>query len=309
MPSINIRSREVCQNLADIFGLELQEPPAIDGEVPIGIEIEVKFSSFFPSLWLKYGLDTRTFGSLSPQEAESFTRDCTLLEAELLPKLKATIDAGVPRGNDRYWEFALDPAHDVGLLVSQVDLLTRAGVLPRDRTHSLQLTLGNLKATPDVYYLALLLELQTIDRERIAYGLDQAEKTIHTGWARKGRSGVLEKGAADLKHGSVVACELRPLQLPVDQADFSQLMADASWGANAIAAKQGIARSPDLERLESWNEFVSDARRALIDHGLPDRNWSAHSTIDRSAWLRFSDKLHELRHALIPHSKTLRFQP
>lgn len=308
MSHLDQSSKTTCERLANRFGLEWSQAVPISCSVPIGIEIEVKFSSYFPSLWKEFDLERRGFASLSRDEMQTFSTRCSAIEEDLLPKLHATVAAGVPRGNDRYWEFALDPAHDVSLLVDQVELMTQAGVLPRDRRHSLQITIGDIKASPDVFYLAMLLELQTIDSERIAYGIEQTQKTIFTGWARKGRSGVFEKGAADLKHGSQVACELRPLQLPVERADFERLMADVSWGANAIAAKQGVRPLSDSEGLERWNRFVTDAKQALKDHGLPDKNWGCSQTIDKAAWLGFGEQLQSLRDALIPKKEVLRFR-
>lgn len=308
MSALDIKSRQTCDKLAAALGIESGDPVAVPGTVPIGIEIEVKFSSYFPDLWKEFDLEKRGFGGLSKAESDSFSAKCSELEKDLLPKLRSTILAGVPRGNDRYWEFALDPAHDVSLLVEQVELMSEGGVLPRDRRHSLQVTVGDLRATPDVYYLAMLLELQTVDAERIAYGIEQTSKTIYTGWARKGRSGVFEKGADDLKHGSTVACELRPLQLPVDRAGLHRLMLDVSWAANAIAFKQGVRPLHDAEGLDRWNSFVEQAKQALYDHGLPDRNWGAGQDIDRGSWIAFGEKLQDLHDMLIPSPKR-RFQP
>lgn len=308
MSALDIKSRHTCDSLASALGIESAETVAVPGTVPIGLEIEVKFSSYFPDLWNEFDLEKRGFGGLSKAESDSFSEKCTELEKDLLPKLRSTILAGVPRGNDRYWEFALDPAHDVSLLVEQVELLSEGGVLPRDRRHSLQITVGDLRATPDVYYLAMLLELQTIDAERIAYGIEQTSKTIYTGWARKGRSGVFEKDALDLKNGSTVACELRPLQLPLNRADFQRLMLDVSWAANAIAAKQGVRPLVDSEGLDRWNAFVGQAKQALHDHGLPDRNWGGGQAIDRGSWIAFGEKIQDLHDVLIPTPKR-RLQP
>jgi len=309
MSPLDSTGLKTCQQLGAALGVPRQTNVVIPGAVPIGIEIEVKFSSYFPQLWQEFGLHHRGFGAMNKSEMEEFSAKCTEAEKVLLPKLQATVEAGVPRGNDRYYEFALDPVHDAGLLVEQVEVLTAGGVLPRDRRHSLQVTIGDIRATPDVYYLAMLLELHTLDPERIASGIEQTDKVIHTGWARKGRSGVFEKGAADLKHGSDVACELRPLQLPLDREGLIQLMRDASWGSNAIAIKQGGLQPADPEGLERWEAFVVRARQALCDAGLPDRNWGGGHAIDQSAWKAFGDCLQDLRSSLVPPAPKRAFRP
>ena len=298
----------VSERLATSFGLHRSACPSVPGVVPIGIEIEVPWSSYFPELWSHFDLARRGFKDLSAAEIIDLSAQCSRLEDHLQPKLLLTREAGIHRGNDRYYEFAHDPETDVSELTEQVRLLTLAGVLPRDRQHSLQITIGNVCATRDVYYLAMLLELQVLDAARIDYGLSQARGTIFTGWARKGRSGVYEKGASDLKLGSQVACELRVLSLPCDDASFVRLMGDASWGANAIHAIQAGVHDEGVER---WHAFVAKASEALRREGLPDRNWvltaagnageiTGGATIDESAWLRFADSLDVLRETLAP---------
>ncbi len=115
-------------------------PEPSPGVHTIGIEVEVPWSSYFPGLWKEYGLDQRKVSALSADELADLGRRCGDLEVDLLPQLRKTVECGVPRGNDRYWEFSLNPAHDAGLLVEQVRLLSAAGVLPRDRKHSLHVT-------------------------------------------------------------------------------------------------------------------------------------------------------------------------
>lgn len=297
---LDAHAADVCAALGSRMKAEWDPTDSIAGVIPIGIEIEVKFSEFFPEIWRAFGLECRGVRSMSAAELQSFSECCTLAEAPVLKLLHETVVAGVPRGNDRWWEFALDPVHDVALLFDQVVLLSACGALPRNRPHSLQVTLGDIAPCPDVYYLAMLLELRTVDQARIDYGLSQAENTIFTGWARKGRAGVYEKVGMDLKHGSVVGCELRALQLPTDDETLLQLLREASWAANVIAGKQGARARSAPEAEERWAEFVHDARSALKFHGLPDRNWSNGERIDQAAWRGFAAHLTSLKETFIP---------
>lgn len=285
-----------CDALARGLGVTWASETWMPVSVPIGIEIEVPWRSYFPSLWTEFGLAHLPFARLAPADALALTQRCTELERDLLPRLQACVAAGVPRGNDRYWEFAHRPVHDAALLLDQVGLLTAAGLLPRDRAHSLQVTVGDLAPGADLYYLAMLLEVRHVTGERLVQGLAAARHgPIFTGWARKGRAGILRKTASDLQHGSVVASELRMLQLPTDAAEFRGLMATLVCGVKAIVAtRQGL----DTVATRGWRRTVTLAREVLREHGLADCNWSAEAgaaAIDHRSWARFVDALGAMR--------------
>lgn len=293
--TLDSAAHAVGEQLAAAFGLARHRPTPCPGTTPIGLEIEVPWSSYFPELWERFDLAHRKVRDLSVAETNALSAACADLEKDLLPRLHRTVACGVPRGNDRYWEFALDPVHDVTLLTHQVALLGDAGLLPRNRRHSLQITLGNLRATADVYHLAMLLELHTVDAHRVTFGLDQARAIVHTGWARKGQAGVLQKGASDLKHGSTVACELRLLSLPTEDGAFDHVMRLASFGANAIAQVQAGQTS---ELTERWRAQVAWQGRVLREHGLPNRRWKDRSQ-DASVWAGFAGHLDGLREQIL----------
>lgn len=295
----------VCRRLAAEFDLTTKTPAAArgsHGRLSFGIEVEVPWSSYFPGLWHQFRLNERPFGDLSRQEIEQLTMLCAKEEELLQPILAKTIDCGVPRGNDRYWEFALDPVHDTQILAEQVRLLTAAKALPRDRKHSLQITIGGLAPCRSLYYLAMLLELRYVDPERIRRGIFQSRSPIHTGWARKGRAGIHFKGSDDLKNGQGIGSEIRTLQLPQKDEDLSVLLATAEFGANAIARiAKGDRTSSDSR---AWLAFEEAAKLALLAHGLPDKNWGKtdeYGVEDARQWLLFADLMTSIAQTLERH--------
>lgn len=296
----------VATRLATAFNLTTTcgEKPLNPGALSIGIEIEVPWSSYFPGLWEKYGLAGRRISSLSTPELLELTRECSELETELHPRLQKVVDCGIPRGNDRYHEFAFNPVHDTSLLVEQVRLLSGAGLLPRQRKHSLQVTIGGMPRCRSLYYLAMLLEVQFVDPERIRGGMAQTESIIHTGWARKGMAGIHEKGPDDLKYGCAVASEIRMLQLPTDNLEFSKLMATVQWGANAIAEAQA---GHETLAARQWSDFEAKAQKTLRINGFDDSNWSRIEAAARrhEVWRTFSEKLALMRDELAPVFKSL----
>ena len=117
----------VCQRLAAAFNLVTCATVLRDEGVPdtlptIGIEVEVPFSSYFPGLWRSYGLDRRPLRDMEAHELHAFSTECAAAEVTLRRRLALTVECGVPRGADRYWEFSFAPVRSVGLLVEQVRL-------------------------------------------------------------------------------------------------------------------------------------------------------------------------------------------
>lgn len=183
--SLNDYAEKVCDKLSRSFGIARPKRPHLLGCVPIGLEIEVPHSSYFPDLWKAWGLHDRRVNDLNPEELAAFGHELAILEAPLREKLELSVECGIPRGNDRYWEFALNPVLDLGLAWEQTELLTLAGLLPRARRQALQATLGNLALSPDAYYFARVLEALYVEPTRIISGARAASATIFTGWGAK----------------------------------------------------------------------------------------------------------------------------
>lgn len=291
-PDWDGRARATICALEKAFGLGARGHCEIPGGVSIGLEIEVPWSSYFPQLWEKYGLSGRRVADLEAEELARLGADCSELEASLLPRLRKTIECGVPRGGDRYWEFSFEPAKDVGLLARQVEALGEAGLLPRDKAHSLHATVGGLAPNPSLYYLAMMLELEFVEPARMGSGIAQTKRAIHSGWARKGRAGIFRKGPEDLAGGERVGSELRMLQLPKSQASFERLLGWLSWGSGAIAGMRADAS-------ERWIWCESRAREELGRAGLADANWTrSDGEQSHAQWELFERSMPRLREKL-----------
>lgn len=297
----DLAGEALCEALSSTFNVARPDQSGLHGVDPgrssavsIGMEIEVPWSSYFPDLWSKYGLAGRRISALDPQDLKSLTDECSVIEESLLPKLRQTIACGIPRGNDRYWEYAFRPVHDTALLVEQVQLLTAAGLLPRDKKHALHITVGGIPRCTSLYYLSMLLELEFVDPKRIQHGVELTKNTIYTGWARKGLAGILQKQAHELEGGCLVASEIRMLQLPCTDLEFSRLMDTFQWGANAI---YDIRQGEDTEAADQWRSFEASAVSILKKHGLPNSNWMKEG-VQYEIWDRFCAAMPAMRDEL-----------
>jgi len=296
-PSLDAQALGVCEKLAQAFSVSTRATDLAlqPGALTIGIEIEVPWSSYFPELWEKYGMRTRKVSQMEPAELERLHADCAELEKTLLPLLQTTRECGIPRGNDRYWEFAFRPVNDTAILVEQVRLLSRIGAIPRERKHSLHVTVGSMPRNPSLYHLAMALEVEFVDPERIREGIALTKKPIHTGWARKGFAGIFEKNASELEAGAEVASEIRMLQLPHSDADLARMIHFLQWGVNAIHDNR---RGVDSAQAQAWRSFEAHAIAVLKKHDLPTNNWSKDPQSggqQHEVWERFSRLMPRIR--------------
>ena len=114
------------------------------GTVPLGIEVEVSWKSYFPDLWVE-GFPSQ----VSPEKLQEITATCSERERLLLPLLNKTVECGVQRGTDKYWEFAFPPTTDVVVTCDQVKILQHAQLIPKGN-HSLHVTIGGVIPNQDV---------------------------------------------------------------------------------------------------------------------------------------------------------------
>ena len=63
------------------------------GDVSLGIEIEVPWSSYFPQLWTKHRFSEREYKTFAPEERVAVTAECDALEKDILPRLQRTKQA------------------------------------------------------------------------------------------------------------------------------------------------------------------------------------------------------------------------
>lgn len=293
-------ARAICLALRAAYGLASVEAPdeweadrgaPVEGAPTMGLELEVPWSFYYPELWERFGL-ARGFSALSETERFELNEACSIQEVEVRSKLELSTKCGVPRGNDRYWEFAVDPCSDWRLPCAQIELLAAAGLLPLKGSGSLQITLGGLRQGREVQALARLLEALCGSAERIRGGIRAASKgPIHSGWARKGSGGVLEKRADELKLGAASACEIRALSVPNGVERLRDLLRVASVAGAAVAkAQEGKVD----EEVRAWMAFQEGCESLLKEEGVEALDQPAES-LPVEAWLRYAERFESIR--------------
>lgn len=286
LEAINRRPLETLHNLHEAFGRNTATCVGVSRIVPVGIEIEVPWKAYFPDLW------SEDFHTLSEERMAEITEECTRREAVLLPKLRKTIECGIKRGCDRYWEFALDPVTDISLIVNQVAVLRQAGLIPGD-SNSLHITFGGLRVSRYSYYVALVMEALSVTPERVRSA--NYTTTSSKGWARKGKAGVFEKeGSYDMMHDYNYGTEIRMAQLPERNSRLA-LMLDIS---QRMAVEMYHIQCGVLTTKHQFDSFISELATVLFRAGLPDRNWGNPHT-EPDIWDLYAHKLPEMRQPII----------
>jgi hypothetical protein len=259
-----------------------EEKARLADSVTIGCEVEVRFKSYFPELYEKY-LEGTSYDQLSNLTKLNFTAECNDAEIELQKKLKLTEEAGVPKGKDRYYEFANAPVHHPYTLTVELSMLRDAGLIPKGIKHPLHITVGGLGHSRDTGLMLMALELlgYTSPERILAVAVD--DKAV--AWARKGRAGMRERKAADLSLGADKAIELRTLELPLMQRQIEELFGIVHAMATAISGKGSE------HRYNQWLLIVDELEELGRFHNIDTyTNWGA--PYDNPAiWKDFAAKL------------------
>ena len=246
-----------------------------DRVVPIGIEIEVPWKAYFPDLWVE------GFPNIHPDLLAEISEACSVREKVLLSRLQETVELGINKGADKYWEFAFDPVTEVGITHSHVMMLQLEGLIPPG-PHSLHITLGGLKLDRNCHYIAMILESMSCSPSRIMTGFHPTSSAQSTGWARKGYAGMfLKEGNHDLQHGYEVGTEIRILQLPETELKLFELLDVAQQLACMVALEQRG------QKCVLWQQIVIKCRDVLAQHNLPDQNWKK-PHIEPNVWRGFA---------------------
>jgi hypothetical protein len=277
---INYRPLQTITNLLNTFPVQ---PPLrkSQGErtIPLGIEIEVPWRAYYPDLWIE------GFPNVDPVVLDRISQECTLREKELLPNLVLAQQCGIPSGADKYWEFAFDPVTDVSILINQLDILKANKLMPQGK-HSLHITIGGIKPTVDMYYVAMILEAFACDTNRIksAFSITNTSK----GWARKGRAGLFEKqGSHDLQHGYEYGVEIRMLCTPDTSEKMFLLLNDAQSLSELVSDPSSQLPT------SSWHKLKKQLMSILIYYELPASNWNRPSE-NQTLWNHIANVYPEL---------------
>lgn len=244
---------QTLDNLCTIFNKTYTKRPNLISSFSIGIELEIKFKALFPELHNKYFQKNSDFINLSREEKERINSEIYNKESQVLSKFEKTIDCGIPRGLDRYWEFSFTPVYNTVLIVQQIDILKQIGLIPSGK-HSLHINIGGLKLTSKHYWVLMTLELLFADKERIQMGFS-SRKEESAAWAKKGDGGILIKNENDLIDEKI-GFELRTLQF---DGDLDKLY---------------LIFKTLISLINHSGMFLINLKEKVLELGLPDSNWN-----------------------------------
>jgi len=244
---------------------------------PIGIEVEIPWRGYFPVLWEKYFGDGKKFEDFTPQQTIALQSESAVPESTLIEKLQKTIECGISRGKDRFWEFSFSPVRNVEIVAEQVAILSANGLCPLG-PYSLHATVGKLRPTGRAYLALLLLELVHSSAPRIASAING--ENSYRAWARRGLGGINHKTGAYLTFGDTTAIELRTLQLPDSVAQLLQLLRRISCLAKWLYQEQQGVKIPE------WACLVEFLQDLLHTHSLQVKNWENPAT-QPALWERY----------------------
>jgi len=285
---------QVLDNLIDAFNLghpdfhgthllrKYEQKAAKANAVTIGCEVEVRFKSYFPELYAKYLEDT-SYERLSNKQKLNFGAEVTEAERPLQELLAKSAQCGVPKGKDRYYEFANAPVHHPYTLTVELGLLRDAGLIPKGVKHPLHITIGGLGHSQDVGFMLMTLELLGYTSPSRIWDVAVSDKAV--AWARKGRAGMRERSAAELSLGATKAIELRTLELPETQTGIENLFGLTHRMATIISGK---GTDQDVLRLARvWEELAEIGHVHDID---VYSNWGRPYD-NPQIWIDFANKL------------------
>lgn len=273
----NISSPEL---LLQKHHLEYQENNPSPLTPTLGIEIEIREKAV-----------------LSSKESKKQTETDENERDALRSKYFHTRRAGIPSGNDAFWEFAHAPSNHYLTLSREVQWLAQQNYIPQEHgRHSLHLTLGGITSVGtqgrEAFVLARALEATgwstTGGRIMRPYLLKQ-----HA-WNHKGQAGVNERGFG-VELGAKNAIEIRTLQLQT-LSGLNRTLASAQYLGAALMAYQEwmdpstpksesdpLAQSKS-QLAQTWNTFSLRLQSLFNKYGLssPNLPWLPPYGEDRS---------------------------
>jgi hypothetical protein len=266
---------------------EHEDAMAMADVISLGAEVEVRWRHYFPHLYDVF-LKNTPYSELSDQSKKLLTDHCSREEKHLIPRLKLTEYCGIPKGKDKYYEFAFAPCHNPAILAYEIQLLRRLQLIPTNYKHSLHLTIGGLGASFKAGMILMALELIGFSsKERIISACDPDDPMrVHRAltWGRKGRAGMRERKPTDvipLTLGKSVGIELRTLELPTDERASAILF----MAAHKLAV---CATSSDPRHMKHWELIVGELINLGRDHHLDvTTNWGRPYE-DPDLWLCFA---------------------
>lgn len=249
----------------------------------IGCEVEVKWSALFPEIAEEYfgltdelGRYAVQYSELSAERQNSLDERCMLLDKVFKPRYEATVKAGIPMGNDAYWEFAHSPSYAWQIQAEEIRLLMEDGLIPVGTQHSLHITLGGVNTEgggPNMVLSGLELVCGTPERIRLATQVSKLGTS--SAWNRRGNDGQRHRSANYLEMGQTHATELRTLAATTPEATGQTIRTAQLLGSILLAYRQCDQSSPSVifEIAQLWPEFKGALKDLWVANDLPAESW------------------------------------
>lgn len=262
------RGQQTVINLSNSFNTVVNDVQDILIPYSVGIEVEVKFKYYFPELHVDY-FKNNLYYSSSYADRQQINQIISNREKETLLSLEKTIDCGIPKGLDRYWEFSFNPVYNLKYLVQQIMILKDCNLIPKGR-HSLHITIGGVTPTAKIYWALAYLQLLYVDKQRILDGFKDNQSST---WGKKGWAGILPKNDYDLIDNNI-GLELRTLYID-ENTDIIQLFTKLGILLNKIYRQQ---------RIELFDNLAKEYEML----GLPNKNWGRPHE-NQNIWLKYAE--------------------
>ena len=274
--SFDVVARSTVERLEKEFGKKVRKTyPRNISPKSIGIEIEIKFKYLFPDLHEKYFSDsTKKYYTRSIEEKQKITEEINVAEKDILKLFEKTVECGVPKGLDRYWEFALNPVYDTNLILYQIDILEQVELIPKGY-HSLHINIGDVALNKKAYIVTGALQLLYVRKERIIEGVGDCLNPVT--WSKKGRAGIRKKTVFQLVN-SDEGYEIRLLEY-MDLETLDKIFRFLTYYLEES--------NSEYEKLE---KYMSDL---LIKYNLPDKNWE-NPTTNPMIWTKYVEKFEDM---------------
>lgn len=251
------------QNISNVskhFETNIKRFEPINCNYSIGIEIEIKFKNYYPELFEKY-FKNKKWDDYTFNEKNRINDIITKKEndTKIKKNLEKVLELGIQKGNDCYWEFALDPVYDLSIILSQIELLKELKLMPSG-DHSLHMTIGNIEKNEDIQWVLMLCEMLFSSKSRMLSGADKENKKTYF---KKGLAGLLKK------HWNLKECktaiEFRSLEIRIDNnldhslthkklSYLSELLNNIDFRLDEIKRSKKIFNSLDLP-LKNWGNY------------------------------------------------------
>ncbi len=252
----------------------------------IGIEIELPWRSVLSRVDPEAGLilaNSSGFYTLPDIEKARVQKGFDAVDEEYRDLVDSFFGEDIEKQHDGYREFAFRPKADHTEISEVAEGLYEAGVLVDGESYPLHVTLGGVAAKNSSWLILMAAELS---------GSATAKRLIEVNtWSQKGKAGVRERGAREMKLGSKVGVEMRSLEaLSLDQLSRVVAITQAAGSTllNKLAGDQpAITRWTELYRhlMESVEQKDIDARVRWRNPQVDHTPWLAlGAAIDDTLW-------------------------